>query len=336
MNIKIKSWILQLAAVSAIVLTQGCITAQTQRNGVAARHKGPWRNDYKTKAPVQSEIIDDQVVLQEGIPMDDLLTEEVVMESSSSVSFPEPLPSTPSGSTQTYVVQKGDVLSKIAVRFDTTTRTLVAMNNLSNPDVLYVGQEILVPANGSSAATTASYSSSPSLKKGGTYVIQKGDTLSGIAVAAGVKLADLRSLNNISGDKIYAGQKLQIPAYGKVPAHTKKLKSHKKKSVVKTHSTPIPAPQAAPVMAPAPAPMAEPTPAPVAQQEVATQVIEESVGYGEASLDAVVDHVVYPGDTLDNIALQYGVSKVEIMRLNNLSSETDLQEGQRLRIPVAK
>jgi LysM repeat protein len=50
----------------------------------------------------------------------------------------------------------------------------------------------------------------------------------------------------------------------------------------------------------------------------------------------VVDHVVYPGDTLDNIALQYGVSKVEIMRLNNLSSETDLQEGQRLRIPVAK
>jgi LysM repeat protein len=82
--------------------------------------------------------------------------------------------------------------------------------------------------------------------------------------------------------------------------------------------------------------MAEPTPAPVAQQEVATQVIEEPVGYGEASLDAVVDHVVYPGDTLDNIALQYGVSKVEIMRLNNLSSETDLQEGQRLRIPVAK
>ena len=42
--------------------------------------------------------------------------------------------------------------------------------------------------------------------------------MSEIAQAAGVNISDLRSLNNISGDKIFAGQSIDIPDYGNIPS----------------------------------------------------------------------------------------------------------------------
>ncbi len=50
----------------------------------------------------------------------------------------------------------------------------------------------------------------------------------------------------------------------------------------------------------------------------------------------VEDKVLYPGETLDDVARQYGVSKAEIMRMNNISDESQVREGQRLRIPIAE
>ena len=45
-----------------------------------------------------------------------------------------------------------------------------------------------------------------------TYRIQSGDTLGGIARQFGCSVADLRRLNNIQGDRIYAGRTLRVPA----------------------------------------------------------------------------------------------------------------------------
>lgn len=45
----------------------------------------------------------------------------------------------------------------------------------------------------------------------GTYTVKRGDTLSAIAKAFDVTLADLRKINNIDGDLIREGQKLLIP-----------------------------------------------------------------------------------------------------------------------------
>ncbi len=46
------------------------------------------------------------------------------------------------------------------------------------------------------------------------YRVRRGDTLSEIALATGVSVAQLRSLNSISGDIISIGQRLQIPVSG--------------------------------------------------------------------------------------------------------------------------
>ena len=46
---------------------------------------------------------------------------------------------------EVYVAQSGDTLSEIAQRFDTTTKRLVALNGIADPDRIRVGQEILLP-----------------------------------------------------------------------------------------------------------------------------------------------------------------------------------------------
>ena len=43
-----------------------------------------------------------------------------------------------------------------------------------------------------------------------TYTVRQNDTLSEIAESFGVGLSELRSLNNISGNRIFVGQTLRI------------------------------------------------------------------------------------------------------------------------------
>jgi len=307
---------LHVVAVVAFALVQGCVTTESQGSGrgAGARHKGPWKHEHKGKTASTQAVASD-ALYQQGSEQDTAsVYDPVIIESGSSTPEPYVAPVTSySGNTETYIVQKGDILSRLAVDFDTTTKTLISMNNLSNPDVLYVGQELRVPA-GSRRSSSSSSKSAPSVKKGDDYVIQKGDTLSGIAVAAGVSVNDLRSLNNIQGDRIIAGDTISIPSGGKVPTNTQK--STAKKTAPVEPSTDV----------------AEPELAPMAALDPEVEPIETD----SMQVDAVMDHVVYPGETLDDISRQYGVSKSDIMRMNNISDASAVKEGQRLRIPIAE
>jgi len=49
------------------------------------------------------------------------------------------------GGDRTYVVESGDTLSAIAERFDTTVRAIVRANDIADPDVIDVGQELTIP-----------------------------------------------------------------------------------------------------------------------------------------------------------------------------------------------
>ena len=46
---------------------------------------------------------------------------------------------------QVYVVQSGDTLDSIARRFGTTANALMSANDLTNPNLIYVGQRLNVP-----------------------------------------------------------------------------------------------------------------------------------------------------------------------------------------------
>ena len=49
------------------------------------------------------------------------------------------------GSVFRYTIQPGDTLSGIALRYGTTVSTLVAINNISNPNYIRAYDTILVP-----------------------------------------------------------------------------------------------------------------------------------------------------------------------------------------------
>jgi peptidoglycan endopeptidase LytE len=107
-----------------------------------------------------------------------------------------PPPTTPPpASGQTYYVQKGDTMRKIASKYSITVDALIKLNpQISNPNVIYVGQAITVPGDAA------------------TYIVQKGDTLRIIANKFGTTVDNLLYLNpNVkNANLIYVGQVLNV------------------------------------------------------------------------------------------------------------------------------
>ncbi|EIQ00079.1 LysM repeat-containing protein [Opitutaceae bacterium TAV1] len=115
-----------------------------------------------------------------------------------------PVPLAPVAATTSYEVQKGDSLWTIARKHGIKTTELAAANNISGNATLRIGQKLVVPA-ASAAAPAAAPTGSMS------YTVVSGDTLGAIARKQGVKLAALRSANNLRGDNLRVGQVLTIP-----------------------------------------------------------------------------------------------------------------------------
>ncbi len=110
---------------------------------------------------------------------------------------PPPKPTPPPADYITYVVQSGDTLSEIAVRYGTTYQALAALNNISDPNLIHPGQTIRVPEKSGPAPRY--------------YTIRSGDTLSEIAVRFGTSVAALMFLNGITNPNlIYAGNTIRI------------------------------------------------------------------------------------------------------------------------------
>ncbi|WP_017551623.1 C40 family peptidase [Heyndrickxia coagulans] len=119
-----------------------------------------------------------------------------------------------SSSTTTYTVKSGDTLSGISKQFGTTVSKLKSLNNLSS-DLIFSGQKLKVTGSSSSGSSTSGTAGAASSNSSGstataTYTVKSGDTLSGISKQYGITVSKLKSLNNLSSDLIYAGQKLKV------------------------------------------------------------------------------------------------------------------------------
>ena len=110
----------------------------------------------------------------------------------------------------TYTVKAGDTLWGIANDHDTTVNALKQNNHL-NSDTIYVGQVLSLgqaASTGSHSQSSASAQSSSSTN--GTYTVKAGDTLWSIANANDMTVAQLKQKNDLSNDKIYVGQTLNV------------------------------------------------------------------------------------------------------------------------------
>ncbi len=104
-----------------------------------------------------------------------------------------------------YAVKSGDTLSQIAQRFRIPTSWLKSRNGLSG-DRLRVNQVLFIPHSGIDANSSSESSSS----KTSLYIVQRGDSLSTIGERFKVSVAHLKRSNNLSGDGLQIGQKLNV------------------------------------------------------------------------------------------------------------------------------
>lgn len=148
------------------------------------------------------------------------------------------IPSGSWGCARYHTVQRGQTLSHIALHYGVSAQALAQANRITNPNHIYVGQKLCIPATGGPVYHPAP----PSQPSYVYYTVRVGDTLSAIALRYRVTMQSIMSANGIANpNRIVVGQVLRIPG----------------------GQTPAPQPQPQPP-APAPQPTPAPTPIPTA------------------------------------------------------------------------
>ncbi len=110
-----------------------------------------------------------------------------------------------------HVVQRGENLFRIALRYGVTVDALAATNGIVNTSRVYTGQRLVIPTGGS--ATT------PVVPSSGVHIVRRGENLFRIALRYGVTYRALAAANGIANlNRVYVGQRLVIPGRGAAPA----------------------------------------------------------------------------------------------------------------------
>ena len=249
----------------------------------------------------------------------------------------------------TYIIQRGDTLSKISKRYNIKIDAIKSSNPQIKNDVIRLGQKIrlpgkvdvgeqTVPAGAFASNQTKRSAPAAASKKdpapakaytGATkeYIVKNGDTLGGIAIASGLTVRQLKELNGLAKDMIRVGQKLKVPA-SKVeknaasPAPDKKVAEKKVDTVKPTEAAadkPVVADEAdkeEPV-ADTPAVETVPDPQPAAKTDA-----------------KYVNYTVQEGDDLFEIALREHLTVPELREINNLGPDDKVEPGMVIKIPA--
>lgn len=121
----------------------------------------------------------------------------------------------PSTHTATYRVKSGDVLGKIAEKYQVSVSNLKAWNGL-NSNTIRIGQVLHIHQPNSNLNKTLAENNSKPLQVNNvngakTYTVQPGDSLWLISSKLeGVTIEQLKKLNNLNNNQIKPGQKLII------------------------------------------------------------------------------------------------------------------------------
>jgi membrane-bound lytic murein transglycosylase D len=113
------------------------------------------------------------------------------------------------GTARLHTVQRGETLSGIAKRYHVSMAQLRSWNRLPASGAVRAGQKLRVGSKGGGQKTAAATLAATRR----THVVQRGETLTGLARRYGVSVQALQDVNGIkSARSLRAGQKLRIPA----------------------------------------------------------------------------------------------------------------------------
>ena len=203
----------------------------------------------------------------------------------------------PTGSNY-YTVKSGDSLWSISKKYGITVDELKQANNLTS-NLLSIGQNLLIPTKESEATTNE-------------YIVQKGDTLYGIANKFNTTVDNLKSINNLTTDSLSIGQVLKLPGSSTISTDTYTVKSGDSLyAIAKKYNTTVDTLKS------------------LNNLTSNTLSIGQVLKLPATSTDT---YTVKSGDTLYAIANKYNTTVDALKSLNNLTSNT-LSIGQTLKIP---
>lgn len=116
-----------------------------------------------------------------------------------------------------YIVQHGDTLFRIALEHSSSVEQFAALNDISDPSLIYVGQQLRIPTDDTLAPVPVlPHYISPLLVHGADstliHIVEKGDTLSQIAADYGLELQTLVARNQIrDASLLHVGNQIVIP-----------------------------------------------------------------------------------------------------------------------------
>ena len=206
-----------------------------------------------------------------------------------------------------YTVKRGDTLYSIARMFNTTVDQIKALNNLTS-NTLQIGQELIV---------NEEVYIPPVEDNGQIYIVQRGDTLYGIAGRYNTTVKDILDLNNLGTTILTPGQQLLIPGVTNeepqvIPSTYTVLPNDTLYSISRKFNTTV------------------------EELKYLNNLTSNTLSIGEIlkipSNTLNTTYKVQRGDSLWKIANMFNTSVATIKEVNNLTSDI-LQIGQELIIP---
>ncbi|MGQ9554304.1 MAG: LysM peptidoglycan-binding domain-containing protein [Anaerolineae bacterium] len=202
---------------------------------------------------------------------------------------------TASAAATMHTVQKGEILSRIAKSYGCKLEDIVEANDIADPNVIEVGQVLVIPPCGTTVVATA--------------------TKTAIATRTPTTTATSSPTAILTSTPTTTATSTATPA----PTATKTATSTSTPTATSTRP-PTATPAATPTHTPTPTSTATATP-------TATKKATPTIAA------AVATHIVVKGETLSQIAKNYGCKVADFVAANNLADPSALQIGQVLVVP---
>ncbi|HEY7563649.1 MAG TPA: LysM peptidoglycan-binding domain-containing M23 family metallopeptidase [Acidimicrobiia bacterium] len=221
-----------------------------------------------------------------------------------------------------YVVQRGDTVNQIAAEFGVSADEIVRLNSLGDPDLLMIGQVLLIPGQDGTA----------------THVVAKGDTLAGLAAAYGTTVQALVEANSITNPNlIRPGQELVVPGAGSIGSADSVAPApvagatytvepgDTLASIADRHGTTVEVIAAANGI----------TNTSIIYVGTVLQLTGSGFVVEAASAPVVTMHMVAQGENLAQVAAKYGTTVDDLVATNSIPNPNLITIGQQLQVPTS-
>jgi len=262
----------------------------------------------------------------------------------------------PAADSTMYIVKRGDTLWTIAQRYNLTVNSILANNNISNSELISIGQEMKIPLHKGTVAETNIVNQAVIDKKNNNinnnvnqpenvepivYTVKAGDNLWNISRKYGVSVEVIIDINNLRNkDLLSLGQKLEIPAIGGGLSNSKQKQEPtivtytvvkgdtlwsisqrydvKMRSIISVNN------------------LKEISRLSIGQKlklPITNMDIAKAEGYDQEAAAEEIIYYVKKGESLWSISREYNVKLEAIIAANSITDASKISTGQQLRIP---